>query len=49
MKIHPVFHISLLKPAPKNAPLEKNLELEKDSDEYEVEKILDSRIIKNKI
>src|SRR5687768_1653496 len=49
MKIHPVFHISLLEPAPKDVPLERNLELEKDADEYEVERILDSRVIKNKI
>ncbi|RYP15236.1 hypothetical protein DL767_010348 [Monosporascus sp. MG133] len=49
MRIHPVFHISLLEPAPKDAPLKKNLEIEKDDNEYEVEKILDSRMVKNKI
>ena len=30
MKIHPVFHISLLEPAPANAKLEATLEIESD-------------------
>lgn len=37
-----VFHISMLEPAPEDAELDKNLELEEDPDEYEVEKIMDS-------
>ena len=49
MRIHPIFHISLLEPAPRNAPLETELELEENPDEYEVEKILDSRKVKNQI
>jgi hypothetical protein len=42
MKIHPVFHISLLEPAPKDARLQTDVETE-DNDEYEVEQILDKR------
>ena len=40
-RIHPVFHISLLEPAPKNAIPTENIEIESDDDEYEVEQILD--------
>ena len=43
MRIHPVFHISLLEPAPANARLETQVELENDEKEWEVEKIMDSR------
>jgi hypothetical protein len=43
MRIHPVFHISLLEPAPANARLEAEIELDNDEKEWEVEKILDSR------
>lgn len=42
MQIHPIFHISLLEPAPPRAQLDKTTELE-DEGEYEVEKILDHR------
>lgn len=38
-RIHPIFHISLLEPAPKNTKTEKNIEIE-SKDEYEVERIL---------
>ena len=38
-QIHPVFHISLLKPAPKNAKTQKNIKI-KSKDKYEVERIL---------
>ena len=38
-RLHPVFHISLLEPAPQNAQTAENIEIE-DDDEYEVEKIL---------
>src|SRR5699024_10669903 len=41
--IHPVFHISLLEPAPKNAIPTENIEIESDDDEYEVERVLDYR------
>jgi hypothetical protein len=36
-KIHPVFHISLLEPAPKNAKITENVEIDDDTEqEYEV-------------
>jgi RNase H-like domain found in reverse transcriptase/Reverse transcriptase (RNA-dependent DNA polymerase)/Integrase zinc binding domain/Chromo (CHRromatin Organisation MOdifier) domain/Retrotransposon gag protein/Zinc knuckle/Retroviral aspartyl protease len=42
MKIHPVFHISLLEKAPNNIPLnQETIEVETDTEEYEVEDILD--------
>jgi hypothetical protein len=42
-RIHPVFHISLLEPAPTNAKLADNVEIESEDEqeEYEVEKILE--------
>jgi hypothetical protein len=37
LKIHPVFHISLLELAPKNATITKNVEIDNDTEqEYEV-------------
>jgi len=42
-RIHPVFHISLLEPAPKNATIAKNIEIKSEDDEYEVERILDHK------
>mgnify|MGYP002717984364 FL=1 len=48
-KIHPVFHISLLEPAPKNARIAENVEINDDTEqEYEVERILDHRRISGK-
>ena len=44
MRIHPVFHISLLEPAPKNAKIPTDIEVEPDEGEYEVEEILDRRV-----
>ena len=37
--LHPVFHISLLKPAPQNTQTAENVEIE-NNDEYKVKKIL---------
>jgi hypothetical protein len=42
MKIHPVFHIALLEPAPDGVPLEHDLPAD-DTEEYTVERILDHR------
>ena len=42
MRIHTVFHISLLEPAPPDAPLQE--EFEATDEEYEVERILDHRV-----
>jgi hypothetical protein len=40
MRIHPNFHVSLLEPAPQNAPLDRDAEAEEDR-EHEVEEIRD--------
>ena len=48
-KLHPVFHISLLEPAPENAELAMNVEIEEETEnEYEVEKILKTKRISGK-
>jgi hypothetical protein len=47
-KMHPTFHISLLEPAPENAPDATNIEIDETSEEeYEVEEILRDRWHKN--
>jgi len=46
MRIHPVFHVALLEPAPESAPLDRSTATE--DKEYEVEKILDYQEIKGK-
>ena len=43
-RIHPNFHVSLLEPALKNAPVQTEWNIEEE-EEYNVEKILDSRKI----
>jgi hypothetical protein len=43
MKIHPVFHISLLEPAPANSELKETIIVDAQEGEYDVEKILSSR------
>jgi hypothetical protein len=48
-KLHPVFHISLLEPAPKNAKITENMEIDDDTkQEYEVEKILNHKRVSGK-
>ena len=46
-QIHPNFHASLLEPAPNNAPVQTEWNI-KEEEEYNVEKILDSRKINQK-
>ena len=43
MRIHPVFHISLLEPAPPGTQPDEETEIEDETPEYEVEMVLDSR------
>jgi len=46
MRIHPVFHISLLEPALRNAPLViPELDPESQDNEYEVDAILDVKLV----
>jgi hypothetical protein len=48
-KIHLVFHISLLEPAPKNATIAENMEIDDDTEqEYEVEQILNDKRVSGK-
>jgi hypothetical protein len=47
MRIHPVFHVALLEPAPDSAPLDRQTKVTSD-EEYEVEKILDYQEIGGK-
>ena len=46
-QIHPNFHVSLLKPAPKNAPVQTEWNIEEEK-KYNIKKILDSRKINGK-
>src|SRR5947199_5432727 len=43
MRIHPVFHISLVEPAPKNARIQTDIEVEPAEGEYDVKEIMDRR------
>jgi hypothetical protein len=43
MRIHPIFHIALLEPAPQRIPVAKNTEVEPENDIYKFERILDHR------
>ncbi|KAK6220785.1 reverse transcriptase domain protein [Colletotrichum tabaci] len=43
MKIHPVFHIALLEPAPRGSHTEDCIIVEPNEPEYEVERIIDHR------
>ena len=51
LRIHPVFYISLLEPAKGKPLLETDTELqpEHETEKYNVERILDSRISKGKV
>ena len=44
IRLYPIFHISLLKPIPKNIRLSTTEEIDSESKEYQVERILDSRL-----
>ena len=44
MKVHLVFHVALLKKANQNA-IPGRIEIESDTQEYQVEKILDDNLI----
>src|SRR5436190_13144401 len=50
-RLHPVFHVSLLEPAPDNVPITTDTELqpENEPEVYDVEKILDQRVSKGKV
>jgi hypothetical protein len=49
LKIHPVFHISLLEPAPENAKITENMEINDNTkQEYEVEWILNHKRVSGK-
>ena len=50
MKIYPVFHKSLLEPAPENAPRPGPIEIDPETQEprYEVEKIVKHKLINQK-
>jgi len=40
-RVHPVFHVSLLEPADSKTPLQESWKFEAETEEYEVERILD--------
>jgi hypothetical protein len=43
-KLHPVFHILLLEPAPKNTIITESVEINNDTEqEYKVKQILDNK------
>jgi hypothetical protein len=47
MRIHPIFHISLLEPAPHNIKTQQHIETETTESEYEIERILDTKRVRN--
>lgn len=51
MNIHPVFHISLLEPAPPGAPKAPRTEIQpvNPNAEYEVEEVLDCQLFRNQV
>jgi len=49
MRIHPVFHIALLKPAPEGISVDTTTTLENEAEEYRIDRILDSKLINGQI
>jgi hypothetical protein len=49
MKIHPKFHVSLLEPAHPDTPLDAEGQEIENTEEYEVEEILERRKIRNQL
>ena len=47
-RIHSIFYISLLEPAPENTKIAKNIELDKEEIEYKVKKILKYKQVNGK-
>ena len=47
MRMHPIFHISLLEPAPKNA--KKQLHIEVYEEEYKPKRIIDRQNINGEV
>jgi hypothetical protein len=46
-RIHPVFHILLLEPAPRDATLAQNIKLTDKTKEYKVKRVLDIQMVNN--
>jgi hypothetical protein len=44
-RIHPMFHISLLEPAPRDATLAQNIKLTDETTEYKVKQVLDMQMV----
>ncbi len=42
-RVHPVFHVSLLEPADSKTPLQEDWKYEAETEEYEVERILEQK------
>ena len=50
MRIHPVFHIALLEPAPRNTrSIIELVEFKEEKETFKVEEILATRIVRNRV